>query len=69
LKESKERDTDKLRDLQDNIQVLSERIREQATETEQVHQEESMASEEASDLGQQIRDIDEKLNQYWAEDN
>jgi hypothetical protein len=69
LKESRERDTDQLRDLQDKIQALSERIREQATETEQVHQEESMASEEASDLGQQIRDIDEKLNQYWAEDD
>jgi peptidoglycan hydrolase CwlO-like protein len=63
LKESKERYTDQLRDLQDKIQALSERIREQATETEQVHPEETMASEEASDMRQRIRDIDEKLNQ------
>ena len=69
LKESKERDTDQLRDLQEKIQALSERIREQATETEQVHQEESIASEAASDLRKQIRDIDEKLDQYWAEDD
>jgi chromosome segregation ATPase len=69
LKESKERDTDQLRDLQEKIQALSERIREQATETEQVHQEENMASEAASDLRKQIRDVDEKLAQYWAEDD
>jgi septal ring factor EnvC (AmiA/AmiB activator) len=69
LKESKERDTDQLRDLQEKIQALSERIREQATETEQVHQEENKASEAASDLRKQIRDIDEKLDQYWAEDD
>lgn len=69
LKESKERDTGQLRDLQEKIQALSERIREQATETEQVDQEENMASEAASDLRKQIRDIDEKLDQYWAEDD
>jgi hypothetical protein len=69
LKESKERDTGQLRDLQEKIQALNERIREQATETEQVHREENMASEAASDLRKQIRDIDEKLDQYWAEDD
>lgn len=69
LKESKERDTSQLSDLRDKIQALRERIREQATETEQVHQKESIASEAASDLRKQIRDVDEKLDQYWAEDD
>jgi hypothetical protein len=69
LKESNERDTSQLSDLQDKIQALRERIREQATETEQVHQKESIVSEAASDLRKQIRDVDEKLDQYWAEDD
>jgi hypothetical protein len=38
-------------------------------ETEQVHQKESIVSEAASDLRKQIRDVDEKLDQYWAEDD
>jgi hypothetical protein len=69
LKESRERDSSQLSDLEDKIQALRERIREQATETEQVHQKESIASEAASDLRKQIHDIDEKLDQYWAEDD
>lgn len=68
LKESTERDTSQLSDLQDKIQALRERIREQATETEQVHKKESIASEAADDLRKQIHEVDEKLDQYWAED-
>jgi hypothetical protein len=69
LKESQERDTSQLSDLQEKIQALREKIREQATETEQVQQNESIASEAAINLRKQIRDVDEKLDRYWAEDD
>jgi hypothetical protein len=69
LKEFKERDEIQLGEIKDRMQALRERMREQATETEQVHQKECIASEAASDLRKQIHDIDEKLDQYWAEDD
>jgi hypothetical protein len=37
--------------------------------TEEVHQKESIASEAATDLRKQIRDVDETLDRYWAEDD
>jgi predicted nucleic acid-binding Zn-ribbon protein len=69
LKESEETDTSQLRDLEDEIQDLRERIYQRATEIKKVHQKESIATEAATDLRTQIYDVDEKLNRYWAEDD
>jgi hypothetical protein len=38
-------------------------------ETKEVHQKESVASEATIDLRKQIRDVDETLDRYWAEDD
>lgn len=69
LKESEGMDTSQLSDLEDKIQALRERIRQRVTETEEVLQKESIASEAASDMRKQIRDVDENLDRYWAEDD
>lgn len=69
LKISRDRDTVQLIELEKKIQTLRERIRQGETESEWVHQKESVASEAVSDLREQIRDVDEKLHRYWAEDD
>jgi hypothetical protein len=69
LKEFEDTDTSQLRDLEDKIRDLRERIHQRATEAKEVHQKESVASEAAIDLRKQIRDVDETLDRYWAEDD
>jgi hypothetical protein len=69
LKESEDTDTSQLRDLEDMIRDLRERIHQRAMETKEVHQKESIASEAATDLRKQIRDVDETLDRYWAQDD
>jgi hypothetical protein len=69
LKEFEDTDTSQLRDYEDKIRDLHERIHQRAMKTEEVHEKESIASEAATDLRKQIRDVDETLDRYWAEDD
>jgi hypothetical protein len=69
LKEFEDTDKSQLRDLEDKIRDLRERIDQRGVETKAVHQKESIVSEAATDLRKQIHDVDEKLDRYWAEDD
>jgi chromosome segregation ATPase len=69
MKEFEDTDASQLRDLEDKIRELREKMHQRATETKEVHQKESVASEAAIDLRKQIRDVDETLDRYWAEDD
>jgi hypothetical protein len=66
MKESEDTDASQLRELEDKIRDLRERIQQRAVETKEVHQRESVVSEAAIDLRKQIRDVDETLDRYWA---
>jgi hypothetical protein len=68
MKECEDTDASQLRDLEDKIRDLRERIRQRAIEIEEVHQQESLASEAATDLRKQIHDVEDTLDRYWAED-
>jgi hypothetical protein len=68
MKEFEDTDASQLRDLEDKMRDLRERIHERAMETNGVHQKESIASEAATDLRKQICDVDETLDRYWADD-
>jgi len=69
LKESADRDTSQLSDLENQARILRENIEKQAKESETIRGEEAIASKAASDLEKQVREIDKKLEQYWAEDD
>jgi hypothetical protein len=69
MKEFEDTDTSQLRDLEDKIRDLREKMHQRAMETKEVHQKECVASEAAIDLRKQIRDVDETLDRYWAEDD
>jgi hypothetical protein len=69
LKQSTDRDSSQLSDLENQVRILRENIGKQAEESERIRGEEATASKAASDLKTQVRDIDEKLEQYWAEDD
>jgi hypothetical protein len=69
LKEYEDTDTSQLRDLENKIRDLRERIHQRVMETKEVHQKESIASEAATDLKKQICDVNETLDRYWAEDD
>jgi hypothetical protein len=68
MKECEDTDASQLRDLEDKIRDLRERIHQRAIEIEEVHQQESLVSEAATDLRKQIHDVDDTLDRYWAED-
>jgi hypothetical protein len=68
-KELEDTDASQLRDLEDKIRDLREKMHQRAMETKEVHQKESVASEAAINLRKQIRDVDETLDRYWAEDD
>jgi hypothetical protein len=68
MEEFEDTDASQLRDLEDKIRDLRERIHQRAIEIKEVHQQESLALEAATDLRKQIRDVDETLDRYWAED-
>jgi hypothetical protein len=68
MKEFEDTDASQLRDLEDKIRDLRERIHQRAMEIKEVHQQESLVLEAATDLKKQIRDVDETLDRYWAED-
>jgi hypothetical protein len=68
MKESEDTYASQLRDLEEKIRDLREVISQRATETKEVHQQESLALEAATDLRKQICDVDEALDRYWAED-
>jgi predicted nucleic acid-binding Zn-ribbon protein len=68
MKEFEGTDASQLRDLEDKIRDLRERIHQRAIEIKEVHQQESLISEAAIDLRKQIHDVDDTLNRYWAED-
>jgi predicted nucleic acid-binding Zn-ribbon protein len=54
--------------LEDKMRDLRERIHQREMEIEEVHQQESLVSEAATDLRKQIHDVDDTLDRYWAED-
>jgi hypothetical protein len=69
MKEFEDKDASQLRDLEDKIRDLREKMHQRTMETKEVHQKESVASEATIDLRKQIRDVDETLDRYWAEDD
>jgi hypothetical protein len=69
MKEFEDTDASQLRDLEDKIRDLREKMHQRAMETKEVHQKESVASEATIDLRKQVRDVDETLDRYWAEDD
>jgi hypothetical protein len=66
LEQSEDKDKERLSVLENETQVVRQRMHERAMEVERIHQNQSIISEEASVLEGKIRTVDEELEAFWA---